>query len=88
LNSYTPKLVSEARMCDAVDVLLSMQNASGAFASYELIRGPLWLEALNPAEVFGDIMTEFPYPECTTSAITALSVFRKHHPAYRTADIE
>jgi lanosterol synthase len=86
--SYTPKLVSERRMCDAVDVLLSMQNASGAYASYELIRGPLWLEALNPAEVFGDIMTEFPYPECTTSAITALSVFRTHNPTYRAAEID
>jgi lanosterol synthase len=51
--SYTPKPVSERRLCDAVDVMLSMQNADGAFASYELIRGPLWLERLNPAEVFG-----------------------------------
>jgi lanosterol synthase len=85
---YTPKLVSESRMCDAVDVILSMQNPGGAFASYELIRGPKWLEKLNPAEVFGDIMTEFPYPECTTSAITALATFRKHNPTYRSADIE
>lgn len=30
-----------------------MQNADGSYASYELIRGPLWLEKLNPAEVFG-----------------------------------
>ena len=40
-------------MCDAVDVLLSLQNSNGGFASYELIRGPQWLEALNAAEVFG-----------------------------------
>jgi squalene cyclase len=53
MRSYTPKLVSERRLCDAVDVILSMQNPDGAFASYELIRGPLWLEAINPAEVFG-----------------------------------
>jgi lanosterol synthase len=31
-----------------------MQNRDGGFASYELVRGPSWLELLNPAEVFGD----------------------------------
>lgn len=51
--SFAPKLVSEKRMCDSVDLLLGMQNANGGFASYELIRGPSWLEMLNPAEVFG-----------------------------------
>lgn len=38
-------------MCDAVDVILSMQNGDGGFASYELIRGAQYLELLNPAEV-------------------------------------
>jgi squalene cyclase len=42
-------------MQDAVDILLGMQNADGGFASYELIRGPGWLEWLNPAEVFGKL---------------------------------
>ncbi|KAH9840136.1 terpene synthase [Rhodofomes roseus] len=84
----TPKLVSERRMCDSVDLLLGMQNADGGFASYELIRGPEWLEKLNPAEVFGAIMIEHSYPECTTSVITALSIFRKYYPKYRSADIE
>ena len=36
----------------------------------------------------GNIMTEYCYPECTTSVITALAIFRKHFPDYRTADIE
>jgi lanosterol synthase len=40
-------------MHDAVDVMLSLQNSDGGFASYEIIRGPQWLEWLNPAEVFG-----------------------------------
>ena len=82
-----------------------MQNANGGFASYELVRGPQWLEWLNPAEVFGkhiershdmrsadlstgDIMIEFCYPECTTSVITSLSIFRKYYPHYRVAEIE
>lgn len=33
-------------------------------------------------------MTEYAYPECTTSVITALSVFKKYHHNYRTAEIE
>jgi lanosterol synthase len=31
-----------------------MQNRDGGFASYELVRGPSWVELLNPAEVFGE----------------------------------
>lgn len=53
-NSFTPKLISERRLCDAVDVMLTLQNPNGGFASYELIRGPQWLEWINPAEVFGE----------------------------------
>ncbi|PFH51033.1 hypothetical protein AMATHDRAFT_3423 [Amanita thiersii Skay4041] len=86
--SFTPKLVSERRMCDAVDVMLTLQNPNGGFASYELVRGPKWLEWLNPAEVFGDIMIEYCYPECTTSVITSLAIFRKYYPNYRSKDIE
>lgn len=33
-------------------------------------------------------MTEYCYPECTTSVITALAIFRKHYPDYRAVDIE
>jgi hypothetical protein len=33
-------------------------------------------------------MVEYEYAECTTSAITALSIFRKQYPHYRSADIE
>ncbi|EGN92185.1 hypothetical protein SERLA73DRAFT_99556 [Serpula lacrymans var. lacrymans S7.3] len=84
----TEKIISERRLCDAVDVLFTMQNPNGGFASYELVRGPQWLEWLNPAEVFGDIMIEFCYPECTTSVITSLSIFKKHYPHYRSAEID
>lgn len=49
-----PQAISDRRLCDAVDVLLTMQNANGGFASYELVRGPTAiLEFINPAEVFG-----------------------------------
>lgn len=62
-----PELVSKDRFHDAVDIILSLQNPSGGFASCELIRGSPLLELLNPAEVFRDIMVEVAYPECTTA---------------------
>jgi len=85
---FTPTLVSDDRLFDAIDTLLTLQNRDGGFASYELVRGPEWLEWLNPAEVFGRIMIEYEYPECTTSVITSLAIFRKYYPNYRTEDIE
>ncbi|KAG8761220.1 Lanosterol synthase (Oxidosqualene--lanosterol cyclase) [Serendipita sp. 396] len=80
--------ISEKRLCDTVDILLGMQNSSGGWSSYEPRRGPLLLEYINPSEVFGDIMIDVDYPECTTSAITGLAIFRKNYPHYRTKDIE
>ena len=53
LGRGIPKLISKERMCDAVDTLISLQNPSGGFASYELVRAPKLLEYINPAEVFG-----------------------------------
>lgn len=51
-SSYTPKSVTYERMCEAIDVILSLQNPNGGFASYELIRGTKYMELINPAEVF------------------------------------
>jgi len=83
-----PALVSARRCRDAVDVLLSLQNPSGGVASYELQRGsPALMERLNAAEVFGRIMVEYEYPECTTACVTALRLFAAHDPAYRAGDI-
>ncbi|KAL9612709.1 MAG: hypothetical protein Q9167_002700 [Letrouitia subvulpina] len=72
------KLVTDDRIKDAVDTLLTMQNASsGGFSSYEPTRGSEYLEWLNAAEVFGRIMVEYDYPECTTAVVTALNLFRE-----------
>ncbi|GAA5933642.1 lanosterol synthase ERG7 [Sporobolomyces koalae] len=81
------QLVTYDRMCQAVDVILSLQNPSGGFASYELIRGSPLLELLNPAEVFANIMIEYSYVECTTACVTALTLFRKKYPYYRKEEI-
>ena len=82
-----PKLVSDDRIKDAIDTLLTMQNASGGFASYEKVRGSEYMEYLNAAEVFGRIMVEYDYPECTTAVVTALSLFQEHDPSYRNEEI-
>ncbi|KAJ1955430.1 hypothetical protein GGI12_005560, partial [Dipsacomyces acuminosporus] len=62
-----PKLVSDERLKETVDLLLGMQNKTGGFGSYERTRGPQLMEHLNASEIFGNIMVEYDYPECTTS---------------------
>ncbi|KAJ7747290.1 terpene synthase [Mycena metata] len=84
----SPKLISDARIFDAVNLLLSMQCSDGGFGAYELTRAPKFLESLNAAEVFGDTMTEHTYPECTTSVITALRIFQQYYAGYRKKDID
>lgn len=65
-----------------------MQNPGGGFSSYERTRSSSLLEYLNASEVFDRIMVEYPYPECTTAVVTALSLFRRHFPTYRPAEID
>ncbi|KAF7732312.1 Lanosterol synthase (Oxidosqualene--lanosterol cyclase) [Apophysomyces ossiformis] len=83
-----PQRISIERLRDAVDILLTMQNTDNGFASYETIRGPSWLENLNPAEVFANIMTEYSYPECSTAVLMGLSTFKAIDPDYRRDEIE
>ncbi len=82
-----PTMIKDQRIFDAIDTLLTYQSPSGGCSSYEPPRAGEWLEMLNAAEVFGKIMVEYDYPECTTAVVTALSLFRKHWPEYRKADI-
>ncbi|KAF9302335.1 Lanosterol synthase (Oxidosqualene--lanosterol cyclase) [Mortierella antarctica] len=86
--SYMDDRVSIERMHQAVDIVLAMQNSSGGFASYESVRGPQWLELINPAEVFGNIMIEYCYPECSTACVLGLTYFRDQHPTYRRGEID
>jgi len=83
-----PQLLEDQRLFDAVDTLLTYQNASGACSSYEPTRGSELLEMLNAAEVFGKIMVEYDYVECTTAVITALKLFGKYWPEYRANEIK
>ena len=83
-----PTLLEDQRIYDAIDTILTYQNRGGGCASYEPTRGSEKLEMLNAAEVFGRIMIEYDYPECTDAVVTALSLFSKHYPNYRTQDIK
>ncbi|CAO2827320.1 unnamed protein product [Amaranthus hypochondriacus] len=73
---------------DAVNVILSLQNADGGFATYELTRSYPWLELLNPSETFGDVAIDYPYVECTSASIQALVTFRKSYPDHRRGEID
>lgn len=64
----------------AVQFILRAQNADGGFGSYESRRTSSSLEWLNPAEMFGDSMTEGSYVECTASCLAALCRARPHLP--------
>uniref|UniRef100_H3DE43 Terpene cyclase/mutase family member n=1 Tax=Tetraodon nigroviridis TaxID=99883 RepID=H3DE43_TETNG len=79
--------VASERLHDAVNVLLSMRNPDGGFATYETKRGGKLLELLNPSEVFGDIMIDYTYVECTSAVMQALRHFQKVHPHHRPAEI-
>lgn len=88
---FLSKEIDESRLYDAVDILLAMQNRGsfhfGSWSTYEKAKAPVYLEKLNPAEVFGNIMVEYPYVECTDSVVLGLSYFTKYFD-YRKADIK
>ncbi|XP_010244585.1 PREDICTED: cycloartenol synthase 2 isoform X1 [Nelumbo nucifera] len=92
LSKSPPEIVGEPlnakRLYDAVNVILSLQNGHGGFATYELTRSYPWLELINPAETFGDIVIDYPYVECTSAAIQALTLFKKLYPRHRQEEIE
>ncbi|KAB2025085.1 hypothetical protein ES319_D06G128400v1 [Gossypium barbadense] len=76
------------RFYDAVNVILSLQSNNGGFPAWEPQRAYGWLEKFNPTEFFEDTLIEREYVECTSSAIQALSLFRKLHPKHRRVDID
>ncbi|MBE2247880.1 MAG: terpene cyclase/mutase family protein [Candidatus Competibacteraceae bacterium] len=80
--------ISKERLVWAAEMLLSFQNADGGWASYEKTRAPKWLEWLNPAEVFGDIMIDYSYVECSSASMQALAVFATHNPHIYTNEIK
>jgi len=72
--------IGERRIEQAVRFILARQNPDGGFSTYEPTRGPKWLEALNPSEMFRDCMIEHSYVECTASCVEALAIVRREYP--------
>ncbi|XP_076940449.1 cycloartenol synthase-like [Bidens hawaiensis] len=87
-SELVDELLDANRFYDAVSVILSLQNSDGSFATYELTRSYSWLELVNPAETFGDIVIDYPYVECTSAAIQALVLFKKLYPNHRKEEVQ
>lgn len=81
------KDIEPSRLYDAVNVILTLQNEDGGWATYENNRGFGWYEELNPSEVFGDIMIDYSYVECSMASLTALAEFHEKFPHHRTEEI-
>ncbi len=77
---YVNAPIDRERLTDAVKLLLSMQNPDGGWATYELMRGPAWVELLNPSNCFRDIMVDYSYVECTSACIQALVAYDAEFP--------
>ncbi|KAJ8768252.1 hypothetical protein K2173_021192 [Erythroxylum novogranatense] len=92
LSKISPEIVGKPldanRLYDGVNVILSLQNDDGGYATYELSRSYSWLEVINPAETFGDIVIDYPYVELTSAAIQALAMFKNLYPGHRREEIE
>ena len=80
-------VIDEQRIKQAVDVILSYQNIDGGWATYELTRGPKWLEKLNPSEVFADIMIDYSWTECTAACVISLLEIQETYPDFKNSEI-
>jgi squalene/oxidosqualene cyclase-like protein len=87
---FLPKLEDDhdGRLFDAVNVMLSYQNADGGWPTYENQRSYAWLEYLNPAECFDGIMVDYSYVELSSACIRSLLYFQKQYPNHRKAEID
>jgi len=79
--------ISDERLFKALNVLLTLQNVDGGWATYENNRGYSWYEWLNPSEVFGDIMIDYSYVECSMASLSAVYAFHKAFPLHRTSEV-
>lgn len=87
-NNLVGDPIERERLHDAIDCLLSFANKDGTFSTYECKRTYSWLEILSPCETFPNIVVDYPYPECTSSVLQALILFKDLYPGYRTEEIE
>jgi squalene/oxidosqualene cyclase-like protein len=88
VRSHVQAPMSQADMRAGIDYLLWSQDASGGWAPYEPPRGPVWLEKLNVSNVFGDIMIDYTYVECTASSMIGLRDYQRAFPEDRDPRIQ
>lgn len=87
-------LVTDPQSCDsrrfahAIEFMLRCQNRDGGFGSYESSRSRAGLEWMNPAEMFGESMTEKSYVECTASCLAALAQIGSQYPVLMSLKVE
>lgn len=86
-HGYAAAPLSDDRLYDAVNILLLMQNATGGYATCEKTRGSHFFEYFNASEVFGEIMIDYDYVECSSSALQALCLFREMYPEHRRNEV-
>ena len=82
-----PRAISASAISNAVQFMLRRQNRDGGFGSYEPKRSVVDLEWLNPAEMFGESMTEHSYVECTASCLAALAACKTHFPQVMNGEV-
>ncbi|XP_047087774.1 achilleol B synthase-like [Lolium rigidum] len=80
--------ITQERLYDSIDCILSFMNKDGTFSTYECKRTVSWLEVLNPSESFRNIVIDYPSVECTSSVLDALIIFKETHTQYRKREIE
>jgi squalene/oxidosqualene cyclase-like protein len=76
IEAATGRALARERLDSAVELMLSLQNEDGGWATYELTRGPAWLELLNASDCFREIMIDYSYVECTSACMQALAAYR------------
>eukprot|EP00040_Diaphanoeca_grandis_P034707 m.216523 g.216523 ORF g.216523 m.216523 type:complete len:721 (-) comp33210_c0_seq1:416-2578(-) len=87
-HKFTKTPLSDERLFDAINILLLMQNDTGGYATCEKTRGWHFFEYFNASEVFGEIMIDYDYIECTSSALQALCLFAHMYPNHRTSEVQ
>ena len=83
-----PEALGRELAARAVGFILRCQNPDGGFGSYEPRKTRFPLEWMNPAEMFGNCMTERSYVECTASCVMALREARIRYPEIHRPRIE
>ena len=77
LKPYVDAPLLNDRIDDAVELILGWQNKDGGWPTYERARTAPWMEALNPSFIFGDIIVDHSYVECTSACLQALIQYQE-----------